>query len=126
LVLLPENCQIKDNRFIRSTGGESVIGSLPDTQPPLDKIVLQANRYAGNILLGGTCAYAPAAAGCIAEAVPAGWSEERELAGWKPLTPEDVGPAWVVALRKAGQFAIEDDKSCYRAEPAKGEKKKKE
>jgi len=41
------------------------------------------------------------------------------------LKPEDVGPDWVVALRKAGQFAIEDDKSCYRAEPSKGEKKKK-
>ena len=59
------------------------------------------------------------------ESIPAGWSVEQELANWKVLKPEDVGPEWVVALRKAGQFAIEDDKSCYRAEPTKGEKKKK-
>jgi poly(beta-D-mannuronate) lyase len=125
LVLLPENCQIKDNRFIRSTGGESVIGSLPDTQPPLDKIKLSPNHYENNLLFGGTCAYAPAKSGCKEESIPAGWSAEQELANWKVLRPEDVGPEWVVALRKAGQFAIEDDKSCYRAEPAKGEKKKK-
>jgi poly(beta-D-mannuronate) lyase len=125
LVLLPENCQIKDNRFIRSAGGESVIGSLPDTQPPLDKIKLSPNHYENNLLLGGTCAYAPAKSGCKEEAIPSGWSAEQELANWKVLKPEDVGPEWVVALRKAGQFAIEDDKSCYRAEPAKGEKKKK-
>jgi len=125
LVLLPENCQIKDNRFIRSAGGESLIGSLPDTQPPLDKIKLSPNHYENNLLLGGTCAYAPAESGCKVESIPAGWSVEQELVNWKVLKPEDVGPEWVVALRKAGQFAIEDDKSCYRAEPAKGEKKKK-
>jgi poly(beta-D-mannuronate) lyase len=129
LVLLPENCQIKDNRFIRSTGGESVIGSLPDTQPPLDKIKLSPNHYENNLLLGGTCAYAPAESGCKVESIPAGWSVEQELAKWKPLTPEDVGPAWVIALRKAGQFAIEDDKSCFRSDSGgaddKAEKKKK-
>ncbi len=129
LVLLPENCQIKDNRFIRTTGGESVIGSLPDMQPPLDKIKLLPNHYESNLLLGGTCAYAPAESGCKVESIPAGWSAEQELAKWKPLTPEDVGPDWVVALRKAGQFAIEDDKSCYRSEAGsaddKAEKKKK-
>ncbi len=58
------------------------------------------------------------------ESIPAGWSADQELANWKVLKPEDVGPEWVVALRKAGQFPIEDDKSCYRAEPAKGEKRK--
>jgi len=31
----------------------------------------------------------------------------------------------VIALRKAGQFAVEDDKSCYRADTGKTEKKKK-
>ena len=125
LVLLPENCQIKDNRFIRSARGESVIGSLQDTQPPLDKIKLSPNHYENNLLLGGTCAYAPAKSGCKEESIPSVWSVEQELANWKVLKPEDVGPDWVVALRKAGQFAIEDDKSCYRAEPSKGEKKKK-
>ena len=129
LVLLPENCQIKDNRFVRPGGGESVIGSLPDTQPPLDKIKLSPNHYENNLLLGGTCAYAPAKLGSKEESIPAGWSVEQELANWKPLTPEDVGPAWVVALRKAGQFTIEDDKSCYRSDTGgagdKAEKKKK-
>jgi poly(beta-D-mannuronate) lyase len=125
LVLLPENCQIKDNRFIRSVRGESVIGSLPDTQPPLDKIKLSPNHYENNLLLGGTCAYAPAQSGCKVETIPAGWSVEQELAKWKPLTPEDVGPGWVIALRKAGQFAVEDDLSCARAPTDKAEKKKK-
>jgi hypothetical protein len=63
--------------------------------------------------------------GCKIEAIPADWSEAKEISGWKPLTPEDVGPAWVIALRKAGQFAVEDDKSCYRADTGKSEKKKK-
>jgi hypothetical protein len=106
-----------------------VIGSLPDTQSPLDKIKLSPNHYENNLLLGGTCAYAPAESGCKVESIPAGWSVEQELASWKPLTPEDVGPAWVIALRKAGQFTIEDDKSCYRSDTGggddKAEKKKK-
>jgi hypothetical protein len=125
LVLLPQSCEIKNNKFIRSQGGESVIGSIPDTAPPLDKIQLLPNQYENNQLLGGTCAYSPALSGCKVESIPAGWSVEQELANWKPLTPEDVGPAWVIALRKAGQFAVEDDKSCYRADSGKSEKKKK-
>jgi poly(beta-D-mannuronate) lyase len=125
LVLLPQSCEIKNNKFIRSQGGESVIGSIPDTTPPLDKIQLLPNQYENNQLLGGTCAYPPAVSGCKVEAIPADWSEAMEVSRWKPLTPEDVGPAWVIALRKAGQFAVEDDKSCYRADTGKIEKKKK-
>jgi len=125
LVLLPQSCEIKNNKFIRSQGGESVIGSIPDTTPPLDKIQLLPNQYENNQLLGGTCAYPPAVSGCKVEAIPADWSEAKEISGWKVLTPEDVGPAWVIALRKAGQFAVEDDKSCYRADTGKSEKKKK-
>jgi len=102
-----------------------VIGSLPDTQPPLDKIKLSPNHYENNLLLGGACAYALADSGCKVESIPAGWSVEKELAGWKPLTPEDVGPDWVIALRKAGQFAIEDDKACFREEASQKEKKQK-
>ena len=125
LVLLPQSCEIKNNKFIRSQGGESVIGSIPETAPPLDKIQLLPNQYESNQLLGGTCAYPPAVSGCKIEAIPADWSEAKEISGWKPLTPEDVGPAWVIALRKAGQFAVEDDKSCYRSDTGKSEKKKK-
>ena len=122
---MPENCQIKDNQFIRSAGGESVIGSVADTQPPLDKIKLKPNHFERNVLMGGTCAYPLASSGFKSEAIPVGWSEEKELANWKPLTAEDVGPAWVIALRKAGQFAVEDDLSCARAPSDKAEKKKK-
>ena len=125
LVLLPENCQIKDNRFIRSNGGESVIGAVADTQPPLDKIKLKPNHFENNVLMGGTCVYSLASSGFKSEAIPAGWSEEKELANWKPLTPDEVGPGWVIALRKAGQFAVEDDLSCARAPSDKAEKKKK-
>ena len=129
LVLLPENCQIKDNRFIRSTGGESVIGAAQETTPPLDKVKLSPNHYENNLLFGGTCAFAPAESGCKKQTLPTGWTEESELGQRKPLTPEDVGPAWVIALRKAGQFSIEDDKSCYRSDTGsaddKAEKKKK-
>jgi poly(beta-D-mannuronate) lyase len=125
LVLLPENCQIKDNQFIRSAGGESVIGSVADTQPPLDKIKLKPNHFENNILMGGTCAYSLASSGFKSERIPSGWSEEKELTNWKPLRPDEVGPAWVIALRKAGQFAVEDDLSCARAPSDKAEKKKK-
>jgi poly(beta-D-mannuronate) lyase len=125
LVLLPENCQIQDNQFIRAAGGESVIGSVADTQPPLDKIKLKPNHFKNNMLMGGTCGYAPASSGFKIQAIPNGWSEEKEIANWKPLTPDEVGPAWVIALRKAGQFAVEDDLSCAREPSDKGEKKKK-
>jgi poly(beta-D-mannuronate) lyase len=125
LVLLPENCQIQDNKFIRAAGGESVIGSVADTQPPLDKIKLKPNHFKNNMLMGGTCGYAPASSGFKIQAIPNGWSEEKEIANWKPLTPDEVGPAWVIALRKAGQFAVEDDLSCAREPSDKGEKKKK-
>jgi len=125
LVLLPENCQIQDNQFIRAAGGESVIGSVADTQPPLDKIKLKPNHFKNNVLMGGTCGYAPASSGFKIQAIPNGWSEEKEIANWKLLTPDEVGPAWVIALRKAGQFAVEDDLSCARAPTDKAEKKKK-
>jgi poly(beta-D-mannuronate) lyase len=129
LVLLPENCQIRDNRFVRPHGGESVIGTVADTAPPLDVIKLAPNTYENNILVGGSCAYPPADSGFKTEPLPPGWTETSELGNRKPLTPEDVGPAWVIALRKAGQFAIEDDKSCYREDTGsagdKSEKKKK-
>jgi len=125
LVLLPENCQIRDNRLIRSRGGESVIGTIQETAPPLDKLKLVTNQYANNLLLDGTCAFSPAASGCKQEALPVGWIQESELGQRKPLTPEDVGPTWVIDLRKAGKFAIEDDKSCYRSESGGADEKTK-
>ena len=126
LVLLPEDCLIKDNRFVRPKGGDSIVGTEPDTQPPLDQLHFAPNRYEGNIVLGGTVAYAPAASGCKIERVPSGWSEENEMSGFKPLTASDVGPPWVIALRKAGRFAVEDDLSCARQGGDSAKKTRKE
>ncbi|NBS15292.1 MAG: hypothetical protein EBT57_10935 [Verrucomicrobia bacterium] len=106
-----------------------MIGTIADTAPPLDVIKLARNTYENNVLVGGSCAYPPADSGFKMEPVPSGWTETSELGNRKPLTPEDVGPAWIIALRKAGQFAIEDDKTCYRGDTGsagdKLEKKKK-
>lgn len=118
MVLLPENCRITGNRFIRPQGGESVIGVSAESSPPLDQFHFEPNQYLNNILLGGTVAYAPAAEGFKVEKLPSGWSEKQELAKLKPLTASDVGPQWVIALRSAGRFPAEDDKSCYRSDSA--------
>ena len=94
-VLLPEECIIKNNRFIRPKGGVSVIGTVPDINPPLDRFTFKPNQYLGNILIGGKCSFAPAAGGFKAERIPPSWSESRELGKLKPLTPLEVGPDWV-------------------------------
>jgi hypothetical protein len=127
MVLLPENCLIKDNRFIRPKGGESVTGVVPESGPPLDQLEFAPNHYEGNTLIGGTVAYAPAAAGFKIESLPAGWSEEKSMAGFKPLTPDQVGPPWVVALRSSKKFPVEDDRACYNIpqDPAASGQKKK-
>ena len=105
-VLLPEDCLIKNNRFVRPRGGESIVGTIPDTAPPLDRFNFKPNHYKGNILEGGKNAYAPAAGGFTSREIPAGWSEAQETATLKPLTPDDVGPAWLIAMRKAGNFSL--------------------
>ncbi len=127
MVLLPEDCLIKDNQFIRSKGGESVVGVVPESGPPLDQLKFAPNRYEGNTLLGGTVAYAPAAAGFKAESMPSGWKEEKAMVGFKPLTPDEVGPPWVVALRSSKKFPAEDDRACYKIsqDPGASEQKKK-
>jgi poly(beta-D-mannuronate) lyase len=127
MVLLPEDCLIKDNQFIRPKGGESVVGVVPESGPPLDQLKFAPNRYEGNTLLGGTVAYAPAAAGFKIESMPSGWKEEKAMVGFKPLTPDEVGPPWVVALRSSKKFPAEDDRACYKISQdpgASGQKKK--
>ena len=114
MVLLPENCLIKNNRFIRPGGGDSIIGMIAETGPPLDKLQFVPNRYEGNRLVGGKGAYAPADGGCAMEPLAAGWTEAGEQSAFKVLTSTDVGPAWVQALRSAGKFPMEDDTSCER------------
>ena len=126
MVLMPEDCLVKDNRFVRPQGGPSVIGTVPETAPPLDKFRFEPNRYEGNVVLGGTVDYPPAEAGCKTERMPVGWKEEMEMTGFKPLTAADVGPPWVIALREAGRFTVEDDRACFRAEEDPDKKNKKE
>jgi poly(beta-D-mannuronate) lyase len=94
-VLLPEECIIKNNRFIRPNGGVSVIGTVPGMNPPLDRFTFKPNQYLGNVLIGGACSFVPAAGGFKAQRLPPSWSESRELGKLKPLTPLEVGPDWV-------------------------------
>lgn len=114
MVLLPEDCEIRRNRFVRLHGGVSVVGVSPETAPPLDRFKFIPNRYSDNRLIGGRNDYAPAASGCLEESLPADWSEAKQLTAWSPLTAKDVGPAWVIARRAQGDFPMEDDKSCER------------
>jgi poly(beta-D-mannuronate) lyase len=123
LVLLPENCTIKNNRFVRPKGGESVIGTTPDKTGPLARLTFRPNVYAGNVLVGGKNAYAPAAGGMRSQSLPSGWSEARERAALKPLSAKDVGPAWVITLREAGKFSMEDLPETF-ATKAHSKKKK--
>jgi len=61
----------------------------------------------------------PAEAGFDVRPLPAGWTAEQEKMPGKPLTADDVGPPWVIALRQAGGFTVED----AAAEPAAASKK---
>lgn len=115
-VLLPENCLIQRNRFVRPQGGASVVVTTPDNSAPLDRFKFQPNHYADNILLGGKNTFAPAASGFTTAGIPAGWTEAAEMRDLQPLRPGDVGPAWIIALRKAGNFALEEPASAF-AEP---------
>jgi poly(beta-D-mannuronate) lyase len=114
MVLIPESCLVKDNRFVRPQGGDSVIGTVPDVAPPLDQFRFEPNRYEGNHLVGGKNAYALAPAGWTSEPVPPGWTAESEQSKFKILTAKDVGPAWVIAFRTAGKFPMEADNAPAR------------
>lgn len=107
-VLLPEDCLIKNNRFVRPHGGESVVITVADPAPPLDRFTFKPNRYGGNLLVGGTQPAGAAGAGFTSQNIPADWSEASERADFQPLTPADVGPAWVITAREAGNFSVED------------------
>ena len=124
-ILLPEECLLQNNRIVRPAGGVSVVVVAAERSPPLDRFVFKPNRYVGNALVGGTVPAGAANEGFSRQELPAGWSEQQERAALKPLTPEDVGPAWVIALRQAGQFAIEDTAVEERTAPAVPRKNKK-
>ncbi len=124
-ILLPEECLFQNNRIVRPAGGTSVVVAVAERTPPLDRFAFKPNRYVGNVLVGGSVPAGAAAEGFSVQVLPAGWSEQQEHAAVKPLTPGDVGPAWVIALRKAGQFAIEDAAVEERTAPAVPRKNKK-
>ena len=124
-VLLPEECLIRNNRFVRLQGGSSVLVTVAEPTPPLDRFTFKPNVYRGNVLVGSGSVAAVARDGFATEAHPAGWSEAQEHAARKPLTSEDVGPAWIVALRKAGGLAVENISSAAPADPIEPKKKKK-
>ncbi len=107
-ILMPEECLVKNNRFVRPNGGISVIGTIPDVSPPLDCFNFKPNQYDSNRVWGGQVTYAPAAAGFRIQNIPPNWSEPLEPLAKKTLTAEEVGPEWVIALRRAGNFPMEE------------------
>jgi poly(beta-D-mannuronate) lyase len=119
-VLLPENCRIENNRFVRPHGGASVAVTAADTKPPLDRFKFKANHFAGNVVVG-----ASAAPEGFAQQPADGGAETPERYGLKPLTLQEVGPAWVIALRSAGKFAMEDAVASVPAAAPETPKKKK-
>ena len=94
-VLIPEECVIENNRFYRPNGGISVIGKIPESNPPLDRLTFKPNTYADNTILGGKNTFAPASVGFKETPIPPGWSEGQVTAGFKPLTAAEVGPEWL-------------------------------
>jgi len=95
-ILLPESCLVQNNRFVRPNGGISVAGTVPDADrdPVLPKMTYLPNKFAGNVIVGGTNGFEPSKAGFVVEPIPLGWSEAKEAAKLKPLTAADVGPDW--------------------------------
>ncbi|MEI6465188.1 MAG: polysaccharide lyase 6 family protein [Verrucomicrobiota bacterium] len=124
-VLLPEDCVIRDNRIVRPALGESVIVTFADRSPPLDRFTFKPNRYANNVLVGhGTLAGA-ARDGFVIQDIPADWKESQESSSLQPLTPADVGPAWIVTRRQSGDLTIEDAPSGPPSGPTESKNKKK-
>lgn len=124
MVLLPSDCDISGNRFVRPKGGASVEVVAPEPQFASLAAKSPPNRFSGNVVLGAKSKGAPSA-GFKFEGLPSGWTEKREMGEFHPLRPEDVGPPWVVALRAAGKFEVEDDMSCSRDPAVKKKKNKK-
>ena len=124
MVLLPSDCDISGNRFVRPKGGVSVEVVPPESQFASLTAKSLANRFRGNVVVGGKLK-GSVSSGLKFEELPSGWSEKRELGELRPLKPEDVGPTWVIALRAAAKFEIEDDTSCNRDSADKKDKKAK-
>lgn len=124
MVLLPSDCDISGNRFVRPKGGTSVEIVAPESQFASLAAKSLPNRFSNNVVLGAKSKGAPSS-GFKFEGLPSGWTEKREMGEFHPLKPEDVGPPWVIALRAAGKFEVEDDMSCSRDPAVKKAKKPK-
>ncbi|NBN94292.1 MAG: hypothetical protein EBV31_01470 [Verrucomicrobia bacterium] len=124
MVLLPSDCEIGGNRFVRPKGGVSVEVVAPESQFASLAAKSLANRFRSNVVVGGKLK-GVSGSGFKVEDLAAGWTEKREMGELHPLKPEDVGPPWVIALRAAGNFEVEDDMSCSRDPAAKKPKKPK-
>jgi poly(beta-D-mannuronate) lyase len=124
-VLVPEDCMIKNNRFIRTgSGGDAVIVTVPEIQPPFDRFTFKSNRYEGNTLVGVGTIATPAQSGFTVQ--PASFYNSKiAQAATAPLSAEQVGPAWVIARRRAGDWAVEDSLSEERPAAASEVRKKK-
>ena len=123
-VLLPEDCVIKHNRFIRPQGGEAVLVTVAETQAPFDRFTFKSNRYEANTLFGEGRVALTAQSGFIVQPLPANNSKMAQ-ATTAALSAEEVGPAWVIARRRAGDWAVEDSVSAERPSIASGARKKK-
>ena len=124
MVLLPSDCDVSGNRFVRPKGGVSVEVVPPEPRFASLAAMSLASRFRGNVVVGGKLKGA-VSSGLRFEELSSEWSEKRELGELRPLKPEEVGPSWVIALRAAAKFAIEDDMSCSRDSADKKAKKAK-
>ena len=123
-VLLPEDCVIKNNRFIRPQGGEAVLVTVAETQAPLDRFTFKPNRYEANLLIGqGRIALAAQSGFMVQPAADNDAPKAQPLAA--PLSAEEVGPAWVIARRRAGDWAVEDSLPTERPASSFDARKKK-
>ena len=122
-MLLPSDCDISGNRFVRPKGGVSVEIVAPEPQFASLAVKSLANRFRSNVIIVGGKLKGATGSGFKVEDLTSGWTEKRELGEIHPLKPEDVGPLWVVALRTVGKFEVEDDMSCSRDPAAKKAKK---
>jgi poly(beta-D-mannuronate) lyase len=78
MILVPEDCDIMNNRFINTEPGAVVDGALPDGKTPMGNISTKPNRYKSNLILGdGKIKYPPAESGFKVESLPSNWSEKK-------------------------------------------------
>ena len=89
-VLLPEGLTVAKNTIIKPSGGDVIVGTTPDRNPPLDRFVFEPNRFEGNVVVGDS-------AQITLDAAKPGFATRAEPPHRpkpKPLTAQDVGPAW--------------------------------